>query len=294
MGVQLTGESMQAEEKSYEYGFFKLENNHDKAIVRLMHENYDDFARRPIHNTKLPEYKYGYPVNCLRNDKDDPSVCPFCSANLSPDQVSKRRKRVYIEFLVYKIMDRNGKVLQDFMSAPRKMVWERDRSFDDKLFSLSSRYNPLDDVVFQIERFGEKGSTETSYDIYQIDVDKTQYPYQLPEKTYNPDGVQILDKTFDEMNYYIENGTFPPTDNNGGANVTRRADAQPVASQVAPAYQQQAYAAPQPQAAPQYAQPAYQPAPAQPAPSAQVQVVPDEQFNQPAQPQSTPTRRRSI
>lgn len=71
MSVQLTGASMQSSDSDYEYGFFKLENNHDKAIVRLMHENYDDFARRPIHQVAYPDYKYGITVNCLRNDNEE-------------------------------------------------------------------------------------------------------------------------------------------------------------------------------------------------------------------------------
>ena len=221
MGVQLTGESMQTKES--DFGFFKLENNHDKAIVRLLHENYEDFSRRPIHRVKVPEYKYGIAVNCLRADSDPEEKCPFCSCKTLPaEQLGKRTKRIYIEFLVYKILDKNGNIIKDYMSSPKKMVWEKERRFDDKIFSLAARYKDLCDVVFQVERFGEKGSTDTSYDIYQIDVDKTLYPYELPEKTYNPDGIQVKDKTFDEMNYYIENGSFPPTD--GGDQVERRSD----------------------------------------------------------------------
>ena len=225
MGVQLTGESMQKQEKKYDFGYFKLTNNHDKAIVRILHNDYNDFSRRPVHLVKVPENKYKTTVNCLRGDNDDISICPFCAAKLPPEQVSGRRKKVYIEFLVYKTMDRNGKVIDDFMSSPKRMVWERDRRFDDKLFSLSARYKTLCDEVFQIERFGESGSTDTQYDIYQINVNQAEYPYTLPEKLFNPDGILVKDKSADEMNYYIENGNFPPED--GG--VTRRADVEATA-----------------------------------------------------------------
>lgn len=288
MSVQLTGESMQKKESNFEFGFFKLENNHDKAIVRLLHENYEDFSRRPVHYVRVPDKKYRVGVNCLRADNMPDSECPFCSSQISTDIVSKRRKRMFVEFLVYKILDRNNKVLQDYTEKPRRMVWERDRSFDDKIFSLSSRFNPLCDTVFQVERFGEKQSTDTSYDIYQIDVDKSQYPYELPEKVYNPDGIQILDKTFDEMNYYLENNSFPPVDNtNKGSEegVTRRSDVATAEAQpVQPAYTQPVQPQVQPavQPEPQYSQPV-NPAPVQP------QVA--------AQPQPTtniPTRRRSI
>ena len=225
MSIKLTGESMQKKEFDYEFGFFKLENNHDKAVVRFMHENYEDFSRRPVHFVKVPNQKYRASINCLRADNDPYENCPFCSNELDNSIVSKRSKRIYIEFLVYKIIDKNGKVIQDWTNSPRKMVWERERRFDDKIFSLSSRYNPLCDTVFQVERFGEKGSTDTVYDVYPISGTAEEYPYKLPEKLYNPDGVQVEDKTKDEMNYYLENNyTFPPTNNEEEEVVERRSD----------------------------------------------------------------------
>lgn len=223
MSIQLTGKSMQQTESNFEFGFFRLENNHDKAVVRFLHEDYEDFSRRPVHFVKVPGQKYSVSINCLRPDNGDYDMCPFCNANIDTSIVSKRSKRIYIEFLVYKILDRDGKVIQDWTSKPRKMVWERERRFDDKIFSLSSRFNPLCDTVFQVERFGEKGSTSTEYDIYPINVNNEDYPYNLPEKLYNPDGVQVEDKTIDEMNYYLENEyNFPPKD--GEIQVTRRSD----------------------------------------------------------------------
>jgi hypothetical protein len=149
MSVQLTGESMQKKESNFEFGFFKLENNHDKAVVRFLHENYEDFSRRPVHFVKVPDQKYSVGINCLRADSDSVDKCPFCSSNVETSIVSKRSKRIYVEFLVYKILDKNNKVLEDYMDAPKRMVWERPRMFDDKVFSLSSRYNPLDSKVFQ-------------------------------------------------------------------------------------------------------------------------------------------------
>lgn len=232
MSIQLTGESMQKKESNYEFGFFKLENNHDKAIVRFLHENYDDFSRRPVHFVKVPDQKYRVSINCLRADDAPQDVCPFCKNDLDTSIVSKRSKRIYIEFLVYKIVDKNGKVIQDWSAEPRKMVWERERRFDDKVFSLSSRYNPLCDTVFTIERFGEKGSTDTTYDIYPISGTIAEYPFELPEKLYNPDGVQVEDKTADEMDYYIENNyTFPPKEDE---QVVRRSDVAQETSRVQP------------------------------------------------------------
>lgn len=260
MSVKLTGESMQRRDSDFEFGFFKLENNHDKAIVRFLHENYDDFSRRPVHYVKVPDQKYRVAINCLRADDQSASVCPFCACDVDTSIIGKRSKRIYIEFLVYKTLDKDGKVLKDYTDKPKRMVWEKERKFDDKIFSLSSRYNPLDAKVFQVERFGEKGSTETTYDIYPIDVNPNDYPYELPEKVYDPDGIQVSDKTADEMNYYIENEyKFPPTDD--GEVVERRRD---VAQNSAPVQQAEPVVAVreepvvQPQPAPAVEQPVQQ------------------------------------
>ena len=285
MSVKLTGESMQSSSNSYTYGFFKLKNNHDKAIVRFLHEDYDDFSRRPVHFVKVPTQKYSVSINCLRADNEPESNCPFCNPNIPTEKVSKRSKRIYIEFLVYQILDKNNKVIEDFMKAPKRMVWERDRRYDDKIFSLSSRCNPLHKTVFQVERLGDAGSTDTSYEIYPIAVDESLFPYQLPEKLYDPDGVQVEDKSADEMNYYLENDyKFPPKDDEG--EVTRRSDVVPASQRASVSYAQPAYqnpvpmptAAPAPESfgrreAPQgvgYANPTPEAAPAQEAPSSPV------------------------
>lgn len=268
MGVQLSGQSMQKSD-NYDYGFFKLENNHDKAVVRFLHENYEDFSRRPVHYVRVPDKKFRTAINCLRGDSEPETACPLCSCGLTKEQCGKRSKKIYIEFLVYKILDRNNKVIKDYTNEPKRLVWERDRRFDDKIFSLASRFNPLCDFVFQVERFGESGSTNTEYDIYTIDVDQSQYPFELPEKVYNPDGVQVADKTADEMNYYIENGSFPPADSEGDK-VQRRADV----------VQQQVVQQPQQSNFETVQQPAYQP-----------QQPVQQTVQQPVQPTS---RRRSI
>lgn len=284
MGVQLTGESMQKQGSNFDYGFFKLEQNHDKAIVRFLHEGYEDFSRRPVHYVRVPDKKFRIAINCLRGDNDSETACPLCSCSLTKEQVGKRSKRIYVEFLVYQILDRNGAVKKDFTSAPKRMVWERDRRFDDKIFSLASRFTPLCDTVFQVERFGEAGSTNTEYDIYPISVDNNAYKFELPDKLYNPDGVQVLDKNYDEMNYYIENGSFPPADN-AGNNVQRRADV---------AQTEQQYQAPVQNTIPQGT--IIQPIPVQSTTPVQQPVAPatvtiSEQPIQQAQPTS---RRRSI
>lgn len=278
MSIQLTGESMQANNSNSSRGdeisFFKLKNNHDKAIVRLMHEDYNDFARRPVHRIKIEGREWTRGINCLRSDDQPESACPLCSCGYDYNIVSGRRKRIYIEFLVYKILDRDGRVIADYTDEPKRMAWEQTRKFDDKIFSLSGRYSPLCETVFQVERFGEAGSTDTSYDIYPIDVDKTKYPYKLPEETYNPDGMFLLDKSREEIMYYLENRSFPQRDSNEEVRVRADVADTPVQGEPTQTMQQMPFD--------------IQPAPQQPAPQQPVQ--------QPAQqqPVQQSTRRRRI
>ena len=72
--------------------------------------------------------------------------------------------------------------------------------------------------VFEIERNGKPGDQTTSYEIYSVDSDDTRME-DLPEVPELIGGL-ILDKSVDDMNYYLESGEFPPED--GDEPVRRR------------------------------------------------------------------------
>ena len=93
--------------------------------------------------------------------------------------------------------------------------------------NLFDRYNPLVATVFEIVRAGKKGSTKTSYTPFAIETTDTHIE-DLPEVPH-PLGTIILDKTYDELAFYADNGYFeeepgeaPPV--RRGANNSRQSE----------------------------------------------------------------------
>ena len=84
--------------------------------------------------------------------------------------------------------------------------------------------------TFDVERHGKKGDTGTVYEIYETGADETRLE-DLPEI---PEilGTIILDKTADDMEYYLDNACFPnndgaPTRSEPARNERGRRDEQP-------------------------------------------------------------------
>ena len=80
------------------------------------------------------------------------------------------------------------------------------------MVSLCGRYSnsdtPLCAHEFDIERRGKKGDTSTTYEIYPGDKDDTTLE-DLPDVP-NPLGGLVLDKTAEDMEFFLESGYFPP------------------------------------------------------------------------------------
>ena len=183
--------------------FFKLTGNHDKAVVRFLHEGLHDIPIVVVHDV----YENGRSrwANCLRHDISSPrSECPFCSSK--DEDTSSISTRVYLEMAVYEL-DKNGNPTGNYSVK----IWERGKKFISKIQSLCNRYKPLCDTVFEIERLGEEKATDTTYEIYPISgATKEEYPFELSPEPYNPVGEIVLDKTFEEAQYYSDNNEFPP------------------------------------------------------------------------------------
>jgi hypothetical protein len=174
--------------------FFRLQNDGDVARVRFMYNKMEDVEGYAVHEVQVDD-KRKY-VNCIREYNDPKDVCPFCASGKS--QLAK----LYIP--LYNV------------DADKVQVWERGKKFLAKMSSICARYasadTPLVAHTFDIERHGKAGDTSTQYEIYEVDHDDTRLE-DLPEL---PDilGGVILDKTADDMNYFLDNGYFP---NNDGA-----------------------------------------------------------------------------
>lgn len=164
--------------------FFTLKDDKDTAKVRFLYRTIDDVEGYAVHKVAVGD-KERY-VNCLRDYNEPLDKCPFCAAQLKV--VPRLFIKLYNE------------------DAGECQIWERSKSYFQRIASLASRYNPLCNEVVEIERSGKKGDMQTTYEFYPIDNSEVNLDdYECSE----PLGTIILDKTADEMNEYLDTGSFP-------------------------------------------------------------------------------------
>ncbi len=168
-------------------GYFSLKNDKDTARVRFMYDSVDDVEGYAVHQVEV-DGKKRY-VNCLREYNEPISKCPFCEA-----------KRFQTAKLFIPLYNEDEEKVQ---------VWERGKKFFAKISSLCSRYPNIVSQVFEIERNGKKGETSTTYEIYPVGQPDDTTLNDLPEVS-DPIGSIILDKSADDMAFYLENDYFPP------------------------------------------------------------------------------------
>lgn len=184
--------------------FFSLKNDRDVATVRFLYNNIDDVEGYAIHQITLPDGKKRY-VSCLRKYNEPVDNCPLCAAG-------------------YKVIAKLWVPVYD-ADADEVKLWERGKSFYSKLSSLCMRYNPLVGGTFEIERNGKPGDTQTRYEIYPVGTDETQLA-DLPEAP-DPMGTIILDKTFEELQEFVETGTLSTSNSDSEEMPVRRRSAAP-------------------------------------------------------------------
>ena len=171
--------------KSNSGSFFQLKNDKDTAKVRFLYGTMDDVQGYAVHRVPVGDgERY---VNCLRKYNDPVDMCPFCRAQYK-----------VVPKLFVKLYNEDTKEVQ---------IWERGKTFFDKLSGIAMRYNPMHETIFEIVRNGKPKDMQTKYDIWPTN-DKSDFSMdniEMPE----PLGTIILDKTADEMNVYLETGEFP-------------------------------------------------------------------------------------
>ncbi len=167
-------------------GYFSLKNDKDVARVRFMYNGIDDVEGYAVHQVEI-DGKKRY-VNCLREYNEPKDKCPFCREGM---------------FTTAKLFVPLYNVDED-----KVQVWERGKKFVAKISSICARYPNVVSHVFEIERNGKKGEQTTTYEIYEVDKDNTTLE-DLPEAS-NPLGTIVLDKSADDMEFFLDNGYFPP------------------------------------------------------------------------------------
>lgn len=166
--------------------FFVLKDDGDKARVRFLYNGIEDIQGYVVHKVQVGD-KERY-VNCLREYNEPLEKCPFCAAQM---KVTPR--------LFLKLFNEDAGECQ---------IWERSKSYYQKLSGYATRYKPLYNEIIEIERHGKKGDKQTDYQFFPIDnqaINIEDEQYECSE----PLGTIILDKTADEMNEYLDTGDFP-------------------------------------------------------------------------------------
>lgn len=174
-------------------GYLSLKDDGDVARVRFMYDNINDLEGYAVHEVEVDGRKRY--VNCLRDYNSPIDDCPFCRDH------NRQVAKLFIP--VYNV------------DEDKVQIWERGKKYFAKMTSLISRYanadTPFCAQVFDIERHGKKGDTSTQYEIYPIGTpDKTTLE-DLPERPVIIGGL-VLDKSADDMEYFLEAGYFPPED----------------------------------------------------------------------------------
>lgn len=168
-------------------GFFQLRNDKEVARVRFLYNGIEDVQGDSVHQVEI-DGKKRY-VNCLRAYKDPVDVCPFC------------REKMYTQAKLF--------IPLYNIDEDKVQIWERGKTFFSKMSSICSRYPNLVSHVFDIERNGKPKETTTRYEIYPVSQDDTTLDdFTLPKIL----GGLILDKTAEDMEYYLDEGVFPPDD----------------------------------------------------------------------------------
>lgn len=167
-------------------GYFSLKNHMDTAQVRFLYDKIEDVEGYAVHEVEINGKKRA--VNCLRDYGAPIDDCPFCKAKMAV------RAKYYIP--LYDVTNN------------RSVIWERGKQFGAKLSGLCARYPHLYQRVFEIERHGAAGDKETTYEIFPtdgVDENLNLEDFEKPEVL----NAVVLNKTADEMQYYVDRGIFP-------------------------------------------------------------------------------------
>lgn len=172
-------------------GFFGISEDKGIKKVRFLYNNEEDIEGFSVHKVEV-DGKERY-VNCLRSYKDPIDACPFCREHI------KTQVKLFVP--VYNI------------DEDAVQIWDRGKKMFEKMSSLCSRYASKDNLVnhiFEVERHGKPKDTATTYEIYEVEKDDTEL--EDFEDIPNILGGLVMDKSADDMEYFLESKEFPPED----------------------------------------------------------------------------------
>lgn len=186
-------------------GFFNIANDKEVKAVRFLYDSVDDIEGTTVHKIKLKnkdgELKDRY-VNCLRAYDDPIDMCPFCREKIAT------QARLFIP--LYNIDEDEVQVWDRGKTMFQKLVSQCERAVRSKKGDATSIVNH----VFEVERNGKPKDKKTTYELYEVhdhdygdaSLDDFEIPQIIGPKSF------VLDKSADEMEYYLEEDEFPPID----------------------------------------------------------------------------------
>lgn len=168
------------------FKWFSLKNDGETKKVRILSKSVDDLLAFSLHPVMVDgRKKY---INCLREDYTSPlKDCPFCESGNKP------QTRIFLKLLDVQ----SGEVY----------IWDRSSKIINKLRSLERRLNGADlvDAVVEIERNGKPNSTNTTYELYIVDINKDINALEKGNIS-NLESYLFIDAPYSEVKKYLETG----------------------------------------------------------------------------------------
>lgn len=194
--ARLTGDNIE-QFRNYSSGnssrrkYLTLKDKGDTAVGRILCNSAADVECYVVHRVKVGDYERE--VNCLFDQGGSIADCPFCQAKIA------RSAKIFIPFY-----NQDTNEIQMF---------ERPNSFYSKVSSYCARFSPIVNYEVEIVRNHEKDSKKPDFDIFPGKPDGTTIEDilddcevdELPKIL----GNYVLDKTADDMEYYLKNEEFP-------------------------------------------------------------------------------------
>ena len=178
--------------------YLTLKDNGSIARGRILCAKAEDIECFEVHRVKVGDYERE--VNCLYDKESGGSLddCPFCKAGI------KKTAKIFIPF--FNKDAEPGKEIQ---------IFERPYGYYSKISNYCARYNPIIGTEVEIERRGEAGYQKTDYDIFPVgDRDGTTVEDILDDCGVDalPKilGSYVLDKSAEDMEYFVAHNEFPP------------------------------------------------------------------------------------
>lgn len=188
--------------------YFSLKDDGDTAQIHLLGDDMKDFPGYAVHRVPIGDgFRY---VNCLREAGQPVDVCPFCAEGKHSPDISKVWAKLFIP--IYNI------------DADEVQIWERGKNFFRELAQYCAHTPHASEAITEVTRSGKKGDTSTTYRLYEMkekdNFDIENVRDEIPEII----GTIVLDKTAEDMEYYLDHGSFDDNPSAGRSRASRSDD----------------------------------------------------------------------